>query len=371
MAQDSPKREPRFSTPLTILALFSRYARVPHQPPKPLYLADFAQRVGLKLDLRCGLALSEFEPAVKSARADAVLLLFTWDQPIADVVELTARLRLARPRLPLILVDQSDCTASPFMQLLPYFDLMLKSQTLRDRSKYATHFSSGYVFTEFLRDKLGYDLHGWQFGSAAQADMLGRIATGWNLGATQRIHRLLTAGTFSLPWSLRLYDFHCRLTSSFSADDWYTRYRRWAAAQFTQASAPYRCTGLTRVSPRRYLIELACSRFAFSPFGWGEICHRDFEAAALGCVLIKPSMEHVETNPGIYVAHETYLPVKWDLSDLADVCRWCMEHAAECSRIASNARATLRRFFRQTDLMDVAPLDALLANLQATEPRSR
>ena len=39
------------------------------------------------------------------------------------------------------------------------------------------------------------------------------------------------------------------------------------------------------------------SRICISPFGYGEICWRDFEAILCGCLVVKPDMSHVETNP--------------------------------------------------------------------------
>ena len=58
------------------------------------------------------------------------------------------------------------------------------------------------------------------------------------------------------------------------------------------------------------------SKVVVSPFGWGEINIRDFECFALGSLLVKPSMAHLETYPKFFVEHETYVPYRWDCSDL-------------------------------------------------------
>jgi hypothetical protein len=89
---------------------------------------------------------------------------------------------------------------------------------------------------------------------------------------------------------------------------------------------------------------MSLSRVVFSPFGWGEVCFRDYEAVALGAVLLKPSMEHVQTNPNVYQAYETYVPVKWDLSDLPQACDWCMQNPDRCRQITRNARRVLRDY---------------------------
>ena len=64
---------------------------------------------------------------------------------------------------------------------------------------------------------------------------------------------------------------------------------------------------------RNYYKELHNSKYAISPFGWGEICIRDFEAIVQGSVLIKPDVAHLETWPNIYLNGETYLSIPWDL----------------------------------------------------------
>jgi hypothetical protein len=100
-----------------------------------------------------------------------------------------------------------------------------------------------------------------------------------------------------------------------------------------------------RVTPEAYLTEMLRSRICISPFGYGEICWRDFEAILCDCLLVKPDMGHVETCPDIFRPYETYVPVKWDLSDLAETCTWYLEHEEARHRIVANARATLESFY--------------------------
>ena len=52
-----------------------------------------------------------------------------------------------------------------------------------------------------------------------------------------------------------------------------------------------------------------------SPFGWGEICFRDFESIILGKLLIKPNCDHIITWPNIY-QDNMYVPIDWDASNL-------------------------------------------------------
>lgn len=52
-----------------------------------------------------------------------------------------------------------------------------------------------------------------------------------------------------------------------------------------------------------------------SPFGWGEICYRDFEAIIAGAYLIKPNMSHLDTWPNVY-KEEYYFSLDWALSEI-------------------------------------------------------
>lgn len=85
-----------------------------------------------------------------------------------------------------------------------------------------------------------------------------------------------------------------------------------------------------------YLQEIAQSKAVYSPYGYGEIYTRDFEAFLQGAALIKPDMNHLVTYPDWYIDNQTYIPVKWDFSDFIDVT----ENAKESGRyteIAQNA----------------------------------
>ena len=53
-----------------------------------------------------------------------------------------------------------------------------------------------------------------------------------------------------------------------------------------------------------------------SPFGWGEIGVRDYEAFINGSLLLKPNMDHMLTWPNIFIKNKTYIPFEWDYSDL-------------------------------------------------------
>ena len=91
------------------------------------------------------------------------------------------------------------------------------------------------------------------------------------------------------------------------------------------------------VDHRAYLAELRRSKICFSPYGYGEICLRDFEAMATGAMLIKPSVADVETAPNFFRPFETYVPLKVDCSDLEEKTAYYLQAEDERRAIAEQA----------------------------------
>ncbi len=92
-----------------------------------------------------------------------------------------------------------------------------------------------------------------------------------------------------------------------------------------------------KVSQNQYNREIQNSKITLSPFGWGEVCFRDFEAVLNGSLLIKPDMSHLETWPDIFVPNETYVPIKWDGSDLVEKVDIYLSDEKERMRMVRNA----------------------------------
>lgn len=68
-----------------------------------------------------------------------------------------------------------------------------------------------------------------------------------------------------------------------------------------------------RPSLENYLNILKRSKIAISPWGNGESCFRDFEAALMGCVVIKPDSSHVYSCTDL-----KYVSCRCDFSDLEE-----------------------------------------------------
>jgi hypothetical protein len=96
------------------------------------------------------------------------------------------------------------------------------------------------------------------------------------------------------------------------------------------------------VNAKFYNKEIKQVAAVLSPFGWGEVCFRDFETIMNGALLIKPDMSHLETWPDIYIDSKTYLPVDWDGNNLVDTINFVSNNIADYTSIVEAGRKAYR-----------------------------
>lgn len=283
---------------------------------------------------------------------DLVWLLFPWRDSVETVIAALKKIRTGQTGK-LVLVDYTDQTCSPHWAALPYVDYFLKPFLLRDLTRYQENFAGGYLVTDFMTKELGYDIRDWYFHSALDAQHAHKIELGWNMAATDRYRRLARVGRFSLPFRLRPYDVNVRFTVGKyeGKSHWYTAYRQ-RALDLVAGMKGRRISGQSRLPFKRYLIDLSLSKIVVSPFGWGEVCYRDYEAVVCRSLLVKPSMEHLVTEPNIFVPNETYVPLRWDMADLAERCEHYLAHPKEAQRIIDNAYEAFTNYFKQNRVVE-------------------
>ncbi|MBE9069999.1 hypothetical protein IQ260_25490, partial [Leptolyngbya cf. ectocarpi LEGE 11479] len=92
-----------------------------------------------------------------------------------------------------------------------------------------------------------------------------------------------------------------------------------------------------QVNPALYRLELRLAQAILSPFGYGEICFRDFEAILAHTLLLKPSMDHLETWPNIYMPGQTYIKLDWNGHNLLPICDAIFSNQIDVQGIQKNA----------------------------------
>lgn len=167
-----------------------------------------------------------------------------------------------------------------------------------------------------------------------------KIVLGWNIGLDDKIDELAGDLRLDVFSNERAIDISSR--AAVGPDNWIHGMRNDAVKAISALDGTYKVHAPTdRVSQQQYYDEMLNSRITVSPFGYGELCWRDFEAILCGSVLVKPDMSHLETWPDLFVPGETYLPVAWDYSDLEEVCSPVLNDEEARLRLAGAARAKL------------------------------
>tara|TARA_R110001606_G_scaffold395664_2_gene568559 strand:- start:192045 stop:193187 length:1143 start_codon:yes stop_codon:yes gene_type:complete len=143
-------------------------------------------------------------------------------------------------------------------------------------------------------------------------------------------------------------DVHARLATKGSP--WYQQMREHSLLKCTEFPSNSIITS-SLVSKTQYWRELSAARICFSPFGYGEVCWRDYEAIMCGALLIKPDMSHIKTEPNIFIPFVTYIPVSWDFSDLPEKIEYYLENKQKREEIVKVAYDVIHNYFQNKDFL--------------------
>jgi Glycosyl transferases group 1 len=288
-------------------------------------------------------------------RFDLIGLQFFFRTPAEEVVRTIETLRSrAKKTTKIVYFDGDDDLGIFWPQILKLVDLYVKNQLLVDRTRYLKPTIGKSNLTDFVAREYGTSFDSDPFPRsipvADNAD-LDKLFLGWNLGTSKFVYDFLKK---SGEKSTKQKDIDACCRVFIPPGSWMAPLRVSAIERLRSLAPGYRVVATTdRVAPAEFYDELGRSRICVSPFGFGEICFRDFEAVLSGCLLVKPDMGHLETRPEIYAAAETYVPVRWDFADLAEKCRYYLDHEPDRARIAARAAHVLRVFHQEHAFIDI------------------
>jgi hypothetical protein len=214
------------------------------------------------------------------------------------------------------------------------------------------------VWTNLFQSKLGRDQYP-------------KVMLGWNFGLWQRMFNLAEGNAAKVLWAkdridkrlvtlakqpidhvrekisgeTKPIDVFCRATLY---KGWTKAHRMEVMQSLNELPERYRViSSIKNVGFSEYYREMSRSKIFVSPSGWCEYTPKDYEAMYFRSLLIKPSVEHIDTHPDILVPNETYVPVKWDLSDLREKCQYYLENKEERERITENAHQAFVGYFER------------------------
>lgn len=299
----------------------------------------------------------------KNSEYDLLLIIPFWGENPIESEKVIKEIRESNPNQKLIFIDPWAQVSSTYFNLLPYVDWFLKRQRYKNLNEYKKKFIGGSMFTDFLANHWQYDFDDWYVGSEVPEGYENRIISGWNLGTAKKFKDELFSWKLWQRSFEKDVDIFCRMSlGNANKKEWYFNYRATSIEALKPLESDYKMavsggfTGESLIPRRQYYNELRRSKIVFSPFGWGENCWRDFEAICYDCLLVKPSMAHIDTQPNIFIEDETYVPVKWDFSDLVEKCRYYLKHPDEATKIVKNARRVYKAYFEEMEFVKTIEL---------------
>ena len=285
--------------------------------------------------------LNDFESMPDKAPQNAdIVLLQTWFDISEDRLTRTVDyLKHKNRNAKFIFLDSFAPTDLRLAQWLgDKVDVYLKKHVLRDRSKYFNPTRGDTNLVDYY-GRL-YNLDYEEVYYPIPENFLDKLIVGPSFVTAPYMLPYFTLhnGPFSLP---KKFDIHGRL--AYKGSDWYGSMRKHSIEKMDSLK-DISALSKTGVGKKQYFNELRSSKLCFSPFGYGEVCWRDYEAVLCGSLLIKPDMSHLETTPDIFVPHETYVPIEWDFSNFEEVVRYYLAHDSERERIVKLAYETLHDY---------------------------
>lgn len=316
------------------------------------YRKQLKQELGLEIQTQIAETFSEIAQVCQANPSDVIFMIPFWRENANEAESAIAPIKQTNPQRKVIFIDPWAQASSRYFNLLPYVDYFLKRQRYSHLENYHKNFLGGTMLTDFLARNYDYDLEGWDVSSNVSPSYINRIHSGWNLGTAKKIKKQIDSPNWFQQFNpKKTIDIFCRLSLG-KSNDWYSRYRRESVEALKPLEKSYKValSGKTQgdlVSRRQYYRELKRSKIVFSPFGWGENCWRDFEAICHNCLLVKPSMAHLDTQPNLFLEGKTYIEINWHYSDLEDKINYYLQNWDEAQAIIKNARQVYHTYFKK------------------------
>jgi hypothetical protein len=274
-----------------------------------------------------------------------------------------------------IMLDDGAGSDSLHFEYMDLVDLYYKGKLLRDKSNYLRPMYGRQIFADYYHKKFGISDEKVKMREKPDdPSLLNKLRVSWNLGCglypipQQNFIKIARATTkFGLakilkPWFTHQYK---KMISQISSQvDLHNKARKVQARfgsnslpnsigyqrkVFTQKCASSQLVLNGSIDAKAYNKEVKSVATVLSPFGWGEICFRDFEAVTNGCLLIKPSMDHIETWPDLFISGKTYVPVDWDGENLVETINSVAKNIAAYSDVILFAKEEYKKALLNID----------------------
>jgi hypothetical protein len=258
--------------------------------------------------------------------------------------------------LKIIWFDTTDSTWCTQFEALPYVDIFLKSQLLKDRKQYLKPFRTGRIFTDFFDDLYDCNEDSVEY-PAPKEEELEKLDISWNTCFENYTHtrymlparikqklRPKTANILGEKFKIKFIPVMKERNVSISCRVGLSHSRKSVIAhrQAIMDILKKRGVDCGKIPLNEYFNEMKNAVIGIGPFGVGEITLRDYEIIICGSTLVKPDMTHLETWPELFKPDETFVAHKWDLSDFEEVISKVLNHDDWRQEIALKAQNAYR-----------------------------
>ena len=250
-----------------------------------------------------------------------------------------------------IYFDDSAAVSHILYFILPYVDSYWVRGLLNDKSEYEKKLYGGRTFSNYYYEKYEVKDERFNFSPNFKYKNTKKIKIAWNIG----IGCFPTSENTFLNRNYFIFRKLCCILSFLSLNfflkkiisSYITNMKKELKKELTQSfnnsliSARFSYEGYTnsvgfnrklalrkifqnnkfikgKLPSWQYIKECSKVMAILSPFGWGEICYRDFEAILSKSLLVKPDMNHLDTWPNIY-HDEYYFKLDWDFNNIRNL----------------------------------------------------
>lgn len=271
----------------------------------------------------------------------------------------------------IVYFDDSAAASIAFFCAFPYVDQYWKRSKLINENLYKKKFYGGHVYSDFYHQKFGIEDKSQMFFNpvATNETDMNKLKISWNIGigvyplnsndildkyyqAARRFITSLTLLPSIYPIHFLIKKYFLRMKTELKKEVIFKNKNTKFSSRFMDVnyrnSIGFQRNLLIRKTKenknflvghkakREFTKETFTTYGLLSPFGWGEICYRDFEAAIGGSILIKPDMSHISTWPNIY-SRDMYEPLQWDFTNLNNL-NVLFDEPKKCEDTVNRAR---------------------------------
>jgi Glycosyl transferases group 1 len=318
---------------------------VRHELAEAQFYPFYFHRSALRhtLGLRFGeMSMDDWEqcpPSTPQPGVSAVFYQCPFDASHEKLTQHLTRLRSTFPKARIVFMDwfaPIDIRYAPIVS--PWVDAYIKKQVFAEPTQFLQPTLGDTNLTDFYARKFG--LNEPLQDKPIDAAFLPKVHIGNNFGLSRKISPFFLRAK---PMSQhRGIDLHARI--AVKGTPWYQGMRQEAFDAVAALPPQVSVVRDGRVSNVEFFCELLNSKLCFSPFGYGEVCWRDYEALACGSLLLKPEVSHLRVTPDIYQPFATYVPLAWDFSDLGKMVAHYLSNEQERQAIVDAGFQTMREW---------------------------